>query len=357
MSTHPHSWHTAQREPPSMPLHGRLSEGTSSNNAFLKDIPLPGGRHLPGQPHSMHDQPSNFADGCPMCHGQWSARRATSGLPNSTGEESSHCDYTRMTRACPPEHLDAPGPNLNCIARVLAPYPNIQHEHIPLSAVHLSKDYQFCTAFRFDNRARYRELASHSIVLFGPLPYVVSQYAYWSAADLRTLCALHGIITRRDRQSSHYERHLQRHACSEDCNQTLYIFRELAVSRVNLGGAVGPPLESTQLGESPPTVNWLHRQVNVHVPTMPPTTALKREIISDWQQTMDQRQGEQMPCAVCAIKLLSEAVCYVHSKDVDLTLLQNKCIPVAALPRDYNFDAYGQAILHWQGLLNPLSPG
>ncbi|KAI0069415.1 hypothetical protein K474DRAFT_1610489, partial [Panus rudis PR-1116 ss-1] len=90
---------------------------------------------------------------------------------------------------------------------------------------------------------------------------------------------------------------------------------------------------------------------------MPPTTALKREIISDWQQTMDQRQGEQMPCAVCAIKLLSEAVCYVHSKDVDLTLLQNKCIPVAALPRDYNFDAYGQAILHWRGLLNPLSPG
>ncbi|KAI0075283.1 hypothetical protein K474DRAFT_1600104, partial [Panus rudis PR-1116 ss-1] len=84
----------------------------------------------------------------------------------------------------------------------------------------------------------------------------------------------------------------------------------------------------------------------------PPSISLKREIIAEWTNNLKIANGDNYACAVCAKKANSHELRPIHPNKFDLTLLRNDSIPIDALPKTYNIQAYEGAILCPIGMLN-----
>ncbi|KAJ6510126.1 hypothetical protein C8R47DRAFT_965020, partial [Mycena vitilis] len=87
-----------------------------------------------------------------------------------------------------------------------------------------------------------------------------------------------------------------------------------------------------------------------------PDKALKRSIISEWQQEMGTDQLRLKTCAVCAKQDFASKIADVQAGTVDLTLLRNDELPSETWPVTYNFEAYGRALLCAAGLSDVESP-
>lgn len=76
----------------------------------------------------------------------------------------------------------------------------------------------------------------------------------------------------------------------------------------------------------------------------------KADIIREWQQCLNMSYLRQCVCAACGQDTATGEIITVQSDQVKLSLLQNRCLPHAVLPKTYNLLAYDGAILHPNGL-------
>lgn len=76
------------------------------------------------------------------------------------------------------------------------------------------------------------------------------------------------------------------------------------------------------------------------------STEHKMQIAREWQTSMDPLEWLPRPCAVCGKTKRHKDVTAADPQDIDLTLLQNPCLPPETNPTTYNFEAYDRAILY-----------
>ncbi|KAG1821307.1 hypothetical protein EV424DRAFT_861670 [Suillus variegatus] len=80
------------------------------------------------------------------------------------------------------------------------------------------------------------------------------------------------------------------------------------------------------------------------------TMADKIRIIAEWQDKMSPANQTRGACAVCAYNVRAAELVSVAVTRIPLILLQNECLPEHTLPRTYDFELYGRAILYPKGM-------
>ncbi|KAG1747388.1 hypothetical protein EDB19DRAFT_303084 [Suillus lakei] len=81
----------------------------------------------------------------------------------------------------------------------------------------------------------------------------------------------------------------------------------------------------------------------------------KLDIIREWQHQMSPEPLKRGCCAVCAYNICAKDLLCVEAAKIPLHLLRNDCLPEHTLPRTYDLELYGRAILYAKGLTSPWS--
>lgn len=81
----------------------------------------------------------------------------------------------------------------------------------------------------------------------------------------------------------------------------------------------------------------------------------KLDIIREWQHQMSPESLKRGCCAVCAYNICAKDLLCVEAAKIPLHLLRNDCLPEHTLPRTYDLELYGRAILYAKGLTSPWS--
>ncbi|TFK85008.1 hypothetical protein K466DRAFT_495564, partial [Polyporus arcularius HHB13444] len=79
---------------------------------------------------------------------------------------------------------------------------------------------------------------------------------------------------------------------------------------------------------------------------------IRRAIIAEWQELMCTSRLRLEVCAACGRKRKAEEIRTVQLDSVKLELLRNDDLPPVVYPTTYDFELYGRALLHPNGMMN-----
>ena len=222
--------------------------------------------------------------------------------------------------------------------------------------------------FTFRSSAQVSHISSQlakngDILLHGPISKIIELYSFWHKKDLLLFAKQHNIKAHKQDEVQSIIHLLKSHHCTITCLYTYeYLFHSLKFPRPEIGlqnghDGIGKGKRNNVpivgIMEEPPRIQPVIDDSDNDVKYLEVADdALKTAIIKEWEQAMSTKSLKDEVCAICARYTKPNHIIIADPLDIDLQLLQNPQLPLAALPKSYNLQAYANAILHPKGMLN-----
>lgn len=202
------------------------------------------------------------------------------------------------------------------------------------------------------------------LVAIFSLKDLMSWYKGFTIKDMLKIQLLHGVYISQGRKID-YTHSLQIHECSDVCRNIIYVFKSSNRKKEVIAGFSGVfALPNRQARTPTVSLNLGNKENNINAgsgmaPELNdcrydcltlPDRGLKALIIKQWETEMTTEALRFVVCSCCAKRVVLSDSVWVDGRTIDLTLLRNDALDEAITPSDYNFHAYGRALLNIKGL-------